>query len=66
MEAEPWIALILCPGLSALVCRRLLDRYGDAQALTNAPPAELRQAGVSKESRNWLARPDSTRDRPLP
>ena len=60
MEAEPWITLILCPGLSALVRRRLLDHYGDARALINAPPAELRQAGVSKESRNWLARPDCT------
>ena len=58
MEAEPWIALILCPGLPALLRRRLLDCYGDAGALVNAPRAELKEAGLSEQSLRGLTRPD--------
>ncbi len=58
MEAEPWIALVLCPGLPALLRQRLLDCYGNAGALIDAPRAELRQAGVSERSIRGLTRPD--------
>ena len=58
MEAEPWIALQTCPGLSPLLRRTLLELHGDAATLINAPFAGLRRAGVRKESLKWLAEPD--------
>ena len=58
MEAKPWITLQLCPALSPLLRRRLLERYGDAQAIIAAPGAELLEAGLQPSVRNWLRRPD--------
>ena len=58
MEAEPWIALQLCPALSPLLRRRLLRRYGEAHAVISAPGAELLQAGLKPSVVNWLRRPD--------
>ena len=58
MDAVPWIALQLCPGLSPIRRRRLLRRYGDAQAVLAAPNAELRAAGIEAAPLNWLRRPD--------
>lgn len=58
MDADPWIVLQLCPGLPAPLRRRLLDRYGDAATLINAPHAELRAAGVQRKSLQWLAHPE--------
>ena len=58
MDAKSWIAFHLCPGLPPPVRRKLLERYGDAASLIKAPAAELRAAGVAREARKWLARPD--------
>ncbi len=58
MEADPWIVLQLCPGLPALLRRRLLDHYGDAPSLVKAPTSRLREAGVTSKSLDWFARPD--------
>ncbi len=60
MDAESWIALHLCPGLPALLRQRLLRRYGDAARLIQAPPAELRMAGVGQQALESLARPPAT------
>lgn len=58
MDAEPWIALQTCPGLSPGLRRSLIERHGDAATLINAPPAALREAGVGKTSLDWLSGPD--------
>lgn len=58
MEAKPWITLQLCPALSPLLRRRLLKRYGDAQAVVAAPGAELLEAGLKPSVLRWLQQPD--------
>ncbi len=58
MEAKPWIALQLCPALSPLLRRSLLERYGDAQAVIAAPGAELLEAGLKPAVLSWLRQPD--------
>lgn len=57
MDAQPWITLQTCPGLPAALRWRLLKRYGSAKALIAAPPAKLRNSGVTQKSLQWLARP---------
>lgn len=59
MEAIPWIALQLCPGLPPILRRRLLQRYGGAQAIMLRPRAELRAAGVKAATLKWLRQPDA-------
>lgn len=58
MEAEPWITLQLCPALSPLLRRRLLERYGEARAVISAAGAELLEAGLKPSVLNWLRQPD--------
>ena len=58
MEAAAWITLQLCPGLSPILRRRLLQNYGDAHAIRVAPRAELRAAGIRPAALRWLRRPD--------
>ncbi|MDE0679090.1 MAG: DNA-processing protein DprA [Gammaproteobacteria bacterium] len=58
MEAKPWITLQLCPALSPLLRRRLLERYGHAQAVIAAPGAELLEAGLKPAVLGWLRQPD--------
>ena len=58
MEAEPWIALHLCPGVPPHQRRELLRRYGSAAAVVNAPSGELRAAGLGPEALAALARPN--------
>lgn len=59
MEAEPWIAFHLCPGVPPHLRQRLLERYGDAATLIKAPPAELRAAGLGGQALESLTRPDA-------
>ena len=66
MEAEPWITLILCPGLSALVRRRLLDRYGDARSSDQCAACRVAR-GRRQQGKPRLAEAAGLRrDRPLP
>jgi DNA processing protein len=37
----PWFVLRSVPGVGNLLCRRLVDRFGDAEAVLAAPPEEL-------------------------
>ena len=66
MEAIPWIALQLCPGLPPILRRRLLQRYGGAQAIMLRTRAELRAAGVKAATLKWLRQPDARGNPALP
>lgn len=54
-----WLALQHAPGLGARRIRRLLDRFGDAQAVCDAPASTLADAGVNGETAAFLRAPDS-------
>ena len=42
-EVAPWLRLSMVPGIGPLMQRDLLERFGSAQAVLDAAPAELRK-----------------------
>jgi len=57
-ELRSWLALIRVPGLGPGGARRLLQRFGDAQAVLAAGVPAWRGAGVTEALCQGLAQPD--------
>lgn len=61
-DAEAWLRLALAPGLGAAALRRLIDAYGQAEAIESAAPAErARIAGQPGGAERATADPGALR-----
>lgn len=56
-----WLRLLLAPRLGASGIRRLLDRFGTAEAVCAASPMQLEAAGIGPETRSAIRRADPQR-----
>lgn len=57
-DYEAWLRLANTPGIGAVTVERLLERFGDPQAVVSASDQSLKEAGVSAPARAALAEPD--------
>jgi DNA processing protein len=57
--SRAWLTLAIAPGLNAADLRRLLERFGSAEALTGARSAQLRAAGIGEQAAQALLDPDA-------
>jgi DNA processing protein len=53
-----WLVLYRAPGLGALSLLRLIDEFGDAREILQAPAAHLQSSGLSREAVAWIKQPD--------
>jgi DNA processing protein len=54
-----WLVLALASGIRGRELQPLLDRFGDANAIVNAPASALRSAGLAERSVREITNPDS-------
>ncbi len=60
-RVSAWLRLLLAPRLGASGVRRLLDRFGSAEAACSASPAQLEAAGLVPDTRAAMRQADSQR-----
>ena len=58
MSVDSWLTLSITPGLGAVSAHQLIRKFGSADAILGASPADLRAAGVDAEVVRALANPD--------
>ena len=56
--SQAWLTLSDAAGLTGNTLEPLLDRFGGAEALASARPADLRAAGVPDDTARDIAAPD--------
>lgn len=57
-ERRSWLALHRAPGIGGSTSRRLVDRFGGAQAVLHASAAALRAAGIDEVGVAYLKSPE--------
>ena len=56
---EPWLTMMLAPGLGTMTAHKLLESFGTADNIINASGSKLEPFGLSKKAISSLINPDT-------